>query len=288
MEVSQLARLSLGWVFAPVPAFGLATVAVAYLLAVRRVGLASPTQPWPASRTACFLGGVATIGVAVLGPPGCFDETFFFAHMTQHVLLTLLAAPLIVLGDPVLLTLRAVPASPRRRWAVPVLRSRTVRALTHPLLGWLLFTVVVLGSHLPAVYDYPLAHPAVHDYVEHPVYLGSALVFFYPLLAPTAGPRRVHPGVRILSLLTVMVPMAFAGFFIYVLPHVAYPFYAHTARPFGPAPLADQQLSGALMWSSAMVLSVGWVCVAGHAWLRSEADRSRRLDRAYVAPGWSR
>lgn len=287
MSVTELATLSRGWEFAPVPAAGLVVVAAAYLLAVHRVRRVSPAQGWPQPRTACFLAGIVTIGVSVMGPPGYFDDTFFFAHMTQHVLLTLLAAPLIVLGDPLLLTLRAAPRAFRRRWLVPALRSRLAQIFTHPVVGWAFFTVVVVGSHVPAVYDYPLAHPGVHDYVEHPLYLASALVFFYPLLAPTPGPRRVHPGVRVLSLFTVMVPMAFAGFFIYVLPHVAYPFYAHVTRPFGPGALADQQLSGALMWSSAMVLSVAWLCVAGLGWLRSEAARSQRLDRANAVPGWS-
>jgi putative copper resistance protein D len=274
-------------VLAPVPVIGLVAAVSAYLLAVRRVGRSTPTNPWPRSRTACFLAGALTLCVAVLGPAAYFDDTFFFAHMIQHVLLTMLAAPLIVLGDPVLLLLRAVPRATRRRWVVPVLRSRAAVGLAGPMLGWVLFTGVMLGTHVPAVYDFPLTHPWVHDYVEHPLYLTAALLFFYPLLSPTPGPRRVPAGVRILSLLTVMLPMSLLGFFIYVLPRVAYPFYAHTARPFGPGPLTDQQLAGALMWSSSMVLGVTWLCVAGMGWLRSEAARTRRLDGTSSAPRWS-
>lgn len=284
--------LSRGWQPAPVPAVGLTVLAVAYLVAARRVDRGCPTQPWPRARTACFLTGVLAVAVAVLGPPGYFDDTFFFAHMTQHIVLTLVAAPLLVLGDPVLLALRTSSGPFRRRWLVPALRGRLLRRMTHPVLGWLVFTAVVVGSHVPAVYDYPLSHPAVHDLVEHPLYLASALLFFYPLLAPTPGPRRVPASIRVLSLLTIMVPASFAGFFIYVAPQVAYPFYARVARPFGPGALADQHLAGALMWSSSMVLSVAWLCLAGAFWLREDAVRTRRIDRALdkphpAAPGWS-
>ncbi|MGZ4776845.1 MAG: cytochrome c oxidase assembly protein [Oryzihumus sp.] len=269
----------------------------AYLLAARRVDRAVPAHPWPRARTACFLGGVLALAVATMGPPGYFDETFFFAHMTQHVLLTLVAAPLLVLGDPLLLSLRAASRPVRRRLLVPVYRSRVVRALSHPGVGWAVFSAVTVVSHVPAVYDYALSHPMVHDYVEHPVYVGSALLFFYPLLSPTPGVRHVRGGIRLLSLSTIMVPAAFTGFFVYVAPDVAYPFYAHVTRPFGPGPLADQQLAGALMWSSAMVLSVVWLCLGGLHWLREEATRARRLDRALALsttlptdlpdPGWS-
>ncbi len=276
-----------GWEPAPVPLLGVAVVVVAYVWAARRLGAKSSAQPWPVRRTACFLAGALTVGLAILGPPGYFDDTFFFAHMAQHILLTLLAAPLLVLGDPVLLALRTVPRTARRRWLVPALRSRLVHRLSSPVLGWALFTAVMVGSHVPVVYDYPLAHPWVHDYVEHPVYLGVALLFFYPLLAPTAGPRHVPEWVRVLSILTVMVPLSFAGFFLYVMPRVVYPFYAHVSRPFGPGPLTDQQLSGALMWSASMGLTVAWLCVAGLAWLRADAARSRRDDPAPVVPGWS-
>jgi cytochrome c oxidase assembly factor CtaG len=78
----------------------------------------------------------------------------------------------------------------------------------------------------------------------------------------------------------MMVPTALIGFFIYAAPHLEYPFYAHVARPFGPGPLEDQQLSGALMWSSSMVLGAVWFCVVALRWLQAEERRSHRVDRA--------
>jgi cytochrome c oxidase assembly factor CtaG len=278
LDVSEALRLVRSWEPAPLPWLLVVLAAVAYVLAARNVSRRSPQHPWAAHRTACFLAGLACTAIALVGPPGAWDDVFFYAHMTQHLLLTMLAAPLLVLGDPVLLTLRASPGPVRRRWLVPVLRSRTVRVLTHPVVGWSCFVGVMALTHVPRVYDVFLEHPVLHDYVEHPLYLAAGLVFFQPLLSPTTGSRLVPHWMRMVSLFTVMVPMAMIGFFIFAAPHLSYPFYAHVARPFGPAPLADQHLGGILMWSTSMVLSAAWLVVAGNNWLVAEERRTRRTD----------
>lgn len=269
----------------PAPSALLAIVASAalYVAGAVRVSRRAPAHPWPAAATTCFLTGLAACAVAVVGPFGAYDDVFFWAHMAQHVLLTLVAAPLLVLGDPVLLVMRVSSHDTRLRILVPATRSRTARFLARPLVGWSLFVGVMLATHVPAVFDFALQHPWVHDYVEHPLYLATALVFFHPLLAPTTGPYRTPEAVRVLALFSVMVPMAFLGFFLYALPHLGYPFYAHVPRPFGPAPLGDQRLAGALMWSGSMVLSVAWVCLAGLRWLRAEERRAHRVDLAIAA-----
>ena len=278
MNVTDALRLLRSWELAPVPWLALALSGGIYLAAARRVTRRTPALPWPTYRTCCFLTGLAVTAFALVGPPGAWDDVFFYAHMTQHILLTSLAAPLLVLGDPVLLALRAAPREVRRRWLVPLLRSRVVHALTHPVLGWAFFVSTMLVTHLPTVYDAFLEHPVLHDYVEHPLYLVSGLVFFQPLLVPTAGTRHVRHWVRLVSLFTVMIPMAMLGFFIFATPRLAYPFYAHVSRPFGPAALADQHLAGVLMWSTSMVLSVAWLVVAGNNWLQAEERRTSRAD----------
>jgi putative copper resistance protein D len=143
------------------------------------------------------------------------------------------------------------------------------------------FFVGVMGvTHIPWIYDGFLARPALHDYVEHPLYLVSAVVYFQPLLVPSTGSRHVPHGVRMLSLFTMMVPMAMLGFAIFAAPHLAYPYYAHVGRPFGPDHLADQHLAGILMWSASMALGVVWLVVAGYHWLEDEERRTRRQERA--------
>lgn len=278
--MTEVLRLLRSWEPAPVPWVVLVATGTAYARAARRVTRRTPGHPWPASRTACFGAGLVVGLVALVGPPGAWDDVFFYAHMTQHLLLSLLAAPLLVLGDPVLLAMRASTRETRRRWLVPCLRSRVVRVLTHPAFGWAFFVGVMALTHVPAVYDAFLDHPRLHDLVEHPLYLAAGLVFFQPLLAASTGTRHVRHWVRLVSLFTVMVPMAMIGFALFVSPRLLYGFYAHVPRPFGPAPLADQHLAGILMWSTSMVLSVAWLVLAAGRWLRAEERRTGREERA--------
>jgi cytochrome c oxidase assembly factor CtaG len=289
VDVTDALRLLRSWEPAPVPWLTLILTGAIYVVASRRVTRRAPEHPWAAYRMWCFVAGLAVTAFALVGPPGAWDDVFFYAHMTQHILLTMLAAPLLVLGDPVLLAMRASSSGVRRSWLVPCLRSRAVHLMTHPAFGWTFFVGVMALTHLPVVYDGFLEHPWLHDYVEHPLYLVSALVYFQPLLAPTAGTRHVGHGVRLVSLFTVMVPMAMVGFFIFAAPDLSYGFYGHVARPFGPGPLQDQHLAGILMWSTSMVLSVAWLVVAGCNWLDAEERRTRRTERdpSHAVPGTS-
>jgi putative membrane protein len=280
LTVATAEALLSAWEWVPVPAIVLLAVAAGYVAATVRVDHLQPFQPWPSRHTVCFLAGIAAMWVAILGPPGAFDDVFFYAHMIQHILLTMVAAPLLVLGEPILLSLRLAPRAFRRRWLVPLYRGRVVHFLTQPVCAWILFIGVMTLSHIPAVYDYALSHPLVHDYVEHPLYVASALLYYYPLLAASPGRHSLPHGVRAVSLFTMMIPMAMVGFFIYAAPQIGYPYYAHVPRPFGPAAFEDQQLSGAVMWSSTMALGALWLCVAGLRWLHAEERRSHSVDRA--------
>lgn len=279
MNVTEGLRLLWSWEPAPVPWLALLAAGVWYVLAASRVTQRAPAHPWHPPRTWCFISGLAVVAFALVGPPGAFDDVFFYAHMTQHILLTMLAAPLLVLGDPVLLALRASGSATRRRVWVPVLRSRAVRVLTDPVFGWVFFVTVMGLTHIPAIYDGFLTHPVLHDYLEHPLYLISAVVYFQPLLVRSTGTRHCPHWVRLVSLFSMMVPMAMLGFFIFAIPHLAYPYYAHVARAFGPDAVADQHLAGILMWSTSMVLGVAWVVVAGSHWLEDEERRTRREEQ---------
>jgi putative copper resistance protein D len=261
-----------------VPVVLLVAAAAAYLYAARQVSRRTPDRPWRRRSSATFLSGLALVWLVVLGPVGAYDDTFFWAHMVQHIVLMMLAAPLILLGSPVLLLLRYSSRPFRHTWLVPVLHSRIVLGLTHPVVSWVIFAVVLSGTHLSPFFDYALRHPFVHDYVEHSLYLVAALIYYYALLPGNPSPRRLAPSWRVLSLFAMMLPETMTGFFIYASDYLRYPYYRHVARPFGPGPLEDQQLAGALMWSGCMLIDSIWVTMAAVEWLKSEERKAHRVD----------
>ncbi len=271
------------WTFDPLLALMLVACGCGYGWALRTLSQRKPMIAWPRRYTVSFFAGLALTWFVLLGPVGAYDDIFFWAHMTQHIMIMMVAAPLLLLGAPVLLLLRVSSRRVRRRYVLPVLRSRAVAALTHPVVSWALFAGAIVGTHFSPFYDFALRHPLVHLYVEHPLYLGAALVYYYPLLSPNPVRNRLSPGLRVVSLSLMMVPEAMSGFFIYSSQYLLYPYYGTVARPFGPGPLADQQLGGALMWAAGMIIDSIWVALAAHEWLRSEERRAHRIDLETLA-----
>ena len=277
------------WTFDPVLGPGILLAAAAYWWAARTVTRRSPDMPWPARYTASFFSALAIAWIVLLGPFGAYDDTFFWAHMVQHIALMMLVAPLLLLGAPVLLILRISSRQVRHRWVVPVLHSRALHTLTNPVVGWVIFAGTLLATHFSPFYEFCLTHDWAHRYLEHPVYLVAGLIFYYPLLPGNPGPRRVGYGIRTLSLFSMMTPETMTGFFIYATGYVMYPYYLTVDRPFGPSALRDQQWGGALMWSGSMLIDAVWVTIAAREWLRNENEVARRIDidtmrRMRVAP----
>lgn len=266
------------WTFDPAVDALLVAAASAYAWGARTLSSRHPDRPWPGHKTLFFQSGTVLLWVSLQGPPGAFDDTFFWAHMVQHIMLVMICAPLLLLGAPILLVLRVSSPQVRRRWLVPLVRSRAAHVLTDPTATWLLLALVIVGTHFSPFYELTLEHPNLHRFVEHPLYLSAALLYFYPLLPGNPATRSISPATRMVSLALMMVPETMTGFFIYASTFVMYPFYATVYRPFGPGPLADQQLGGALMWAGSMGIDAVWIAVAAHGWLRSEEAKGRRVD----------
>lgn len=164
------------WQFAPLVAGPLAVLAAGYLAACRRVRRRHATRPWPAARTAAFLAGLGVIAVATQGSVAVYDDTLLTAHMVQHLLLIMVAPPLLVAGRPVTLLLHAT-RNPWHTRVKRVIRSRLVAALTWPPAGLALYAAVVLCTHLTGLV---MARGAVHD-AEHGLYLLAGYLFFLPV-----------------------------------------------------------------------------------------------------------
>lgn len=221
-----------------------------------------------------FYGGLIAIAVALGQPVDRFADRLFWAHMVQHVLLTMVAPPLLILGRPWPRVIRPLPHGLRRSLALALLRCRAVAA---PLPAFVLFNGVLLAWHVPTLYDLTLRSLPVHV-LEHGLFVGTGLLFWAQLV-PTSRRPRLSPAQR--SAYGIGAILAGWGLAL-VLAVASHPLYAHYAalahRPGGLSALADQQLASGIMWVPASVPLTIAVLVAAYRWLESGATQAHAPD----------
>lgn len=266
----------LEWRFEPVVLVALAASALIWLLLSRRVASEHPRHPHPAWRGLAFLGGLASIGLALTSPVEAYAGELFSVHMLQHLLLELVAAPLLLLGAPATLALRA--ASPSvRRGLLAILHSRAVSVLSFPLLAWAIFAAVNWGWHFSTLYDLALEVSWLHD-LQHLTFLGAALLFWWPVVgADPARWRLPHP-VRLFYLFLAMPQNSFLGIALMSAPPTLYPHYLTNARDWGPTTAVDLNVGGMLMWVGGDVVFLLAMGLVVAAWVRAEDRRAARND----------
>ena len=279
--------LATNWSFDPTVAIPLALVAVGWLWLVDRIDRQHPANPVPPLRTVSFLLGLFAVAVALQSGIERYDTALFSIHMVQHLLLTLVAPPLLLLGAPITQLLRG--ASPRiRRALLRVLHSSPVAFISHPVTAWIAFTVVMWGSHFSALFDVALENPSVHQ-VEHVLYISTALLFWLPVIGVDPAPRRLGFPARILYLLTQMPPSSFLAMSILFASAPLYHHYATEGSPYGIDPLSDQQAAAGIMWIASDVVFIGAILLVVGAWMRHEERRTAEteartdLERAALA-----
>ncbi|WP_414144153.1 cytochrome c oxidase assembly protein [Burkholderia territorii] len=262
----------LGWPFEPVVIALLAAAAIAYALGYRRLARQSRHgRARLARRAAAFAAGIATLFIALCTPLDTLSSVLFSAHMVQHELLMIVAAPLAVLGRPLPTWLWALPPRARlrtARWVRLRWLRATWRAATAPVPAWLLHTAALWIWHIPRCFDAALASPVVHT-LQHASFLGSALLFWRATFDDAARPA--HGASAALSLFTTMVHTAALGALITLSPGIWYVPYAETAPALGIAPLDDQQLGGLVMWVPAGLAYVAAALAIAARWLRRPA-----------------
>ena len=281
-----IANLALDWTFEPAVVLPLLAAAIGWLLIVRRIDRAHPAHPVPRRRTVAFLAGLSAIALALLSGIDRYDTTLFSIHMVQHVLLTLVAAPLIVLGAPITTLLRAATPNVRRTVILPILHSRVLRIVSFPLVSWLLFAAVMWGSHFSPLFNAALEDPAVHD-LEHALFLGAGLLFWWPAVGLDPSPWRMPYPVRAMYVFLQMPQNTFLAVTILNSTVVLYAHYASTVRTWGPSVLEDQQIAGGVMWLSGDVLFLAGLAGILAGWMLHEKAQEvvtdRRVDRERAA-----
>lgn len=215
---------------------------------------------------AAFASALLVLALALCGPLDELADTSLAWHMVQHLLLIGAVAPLMLLGAPLRLVLAALDTRDGARLAA-LMNSPPLRALSQPAFAWLQFLFVLYAAHFSGLYEAALENPAVHA-AEHALFVGSAVLFWSPLLAVAPAPHAPSHPVRILALFLALPMSALLGFVFYVTEHVMYAHYAAQ-----PGALADQRRAGLVMW-----IAGGFPLFAAFLWCIADwGARERRL-----------
>lgn len=252
MNISdQALRLLNEWSWEPSVVVGTALCAVAYLgvvgpLRSRFVGAAGV----PLQKVFWFLSGLGIVLFALVSPIDAIgDQYLFSAHMLQHMLLLMVAPPMLLMGTP--------------GWAVqpflrdPVIR-RMVKTFSAPAPAFLLFNVNLFLWHIPWLYEATLQNETVHI-LEHLTFIATGVVNWMPLLSPLPEVPRLAPAGRLVYLIADMVPSVILGLLIVSAPNVLYPTYATAPRIFALDARGDQILGGLMMEMPIGMLFMGAV-----------------------------
>ncbi len=236
-----------------IPPWFTATVMVGgavYLRGFLRLHRQMPDR-FPAWRLGAFLGGLGALLIAISSPLAAFDDLLLQVHMVQHMLLMFVAPPLILLGAPAIPLLRGLPPRLAKRALGPLLKSRTLGqiadALGNPLVCWLALVVATWTWHAPGPYQLALRSEGWHQ-VEHACFIGTAMLFWWPVVQPWPSRMRWPRWTMIPYLLFADGQNTVLSALLTFSDRVIYPYYETVPRVAGITPLSDQITAGVIMW----------------------------------------
>src|SRR5580700_5371431 len=256
------------WQFAPVVTGFVVVAAGLYLWGAARVRRRHPVRPWPLWRTGLFLGGLAVVVIATQSGIGSYDDVLFTDHMIQHLLLIMVAPPLLVVGQPATLLLHA-SRNPLHTWAKKALRSRVMTAVTWPPFGAALYLSVIVGTHLTSFMNLVLTNGAVHD-GEHALYLVAGYLYFLPLIGREPIRWKVSYPTRIFLLFIAMPVDAFTGLVLGSESGNPFPAMATDRPAWAPSPINDVHIGGGIMWVGGAAIMFVLMMSVFFAWSRSQ------------------
>jgi putative membrane protein len=253
------------WNLHPVLLVGLLLAGWAY----RHGRTGGPRRPVDTWRARCFTLALVALGLALLSPLDALSNALASAHMVQHLLLLLVAAPLLALSAPSSAILRGSPLAVRRasgRWRRRLrLTHGNLAVLRHPAAVWLLQVGVLWFWHAAAPYDAALDNQFLH-LLEHASFLVTAVLFWHVVIG-VRGAARVSGGLGVLLVFAMAMQSVFLSVLLTFARTPWYSGYATTTASWGLDPLTDQQVAGVIMWIpaggiylvAALVLLVTWI-----------------------------
>jgi cytochrome c oxidase assembly factor CtaG len=241
----------------------------------RRNELRPAIKTW---QIASFWVGWTVLVLSLDSPLHKLGEVLFSAHMTQHELLMVVAAPLLVFSKPIVAMLFALP----QRWRIRlgrISKSNSFQAIwmsiTGPLVVWMIHGATIWLWHIPVLYEATLGNEFIHA-LQHMSFLGTALLFWWTLVHGRYG--KLGYGVAFIYVFTTALHTSLLGALMTFTPKVWYPIYEGRTAPWNLTPLEDQQLGGLIMWiPSGVVFVVVGLAMLG-AWI-GESERRQPLSK---------
>jgi cytochrome c oxidase assembly factor CtaG len=260
-----------------------------YVRGFRLLHLQMPAR-FPIWRLTAFMSGIAALLIAIASPLEEFDDQLLQVHMTQHLILMLIAPTLLLAGAPAIVFVRATPPRFAKLLLGRAMRSRAVRRLfawvTDPIVCWLAFAAAFWIWHLPGFFQLALRSERWHI-VEHGCFFVTALLFWYPVIQPWPSVTRWPRWSMIPYLLLADGQNTILAALFMFSDRLIYPFYATVPPVAGFTPLGDQIVAGAIMWvpGSLFYLIPGALIMFRMLAPRDLAQMQRRIfDRQIPSP----
>jgi putative membrane protein len=230
----------------------------------------------PAWRAVAFFSGLLTLWIALASPIDALNGLVLTAHMLQHMLLMMVAPPLILLGAPLVPMARGLPGVAARRLAGRFLNwptaARVGLALTHPVTGALLMGVVMFAWHTPTLYELALRSEPWHE-AEHASFFLASLMFWWPVVLPWPSRGQWPRWTMVPYLLFADLQNTALSAILAFSDRVLYPSYAEAPRFFRLTALEDQVAAGAFMWVAGSLAFILPAIVLAVRCLSTSADR---------------
>jgi putative membrane protein len=245
--------------------------ALGALYGVSRARRGTP-QPGARKHAALFISALVLMFLSLNGWLHDLSDSYLFsAHMVQHLLLAMGVAPLLVMGTP--------------GWMIrPALRVPAIawlgRKLSNPITCFAIFNVVLIGWHLPPLYNAALEYHPLHI-VEHLILLVASVIMWWPILSPLPELPRLSYPAQMLYLFLMTIPMSLVSVSIAYASSVLYPFYASAPRVVHLSPMEDQMLGGLIMWVPGGLYFFAVISVIFYRWQQAgglDSQASAQVD----------
>ena len=263
--------------------FSAAVLAVAAYVA-GYVALRTRGDSWPVGRLVAWVLGWLVVVWATCSGIAWYAPVSFALHMVSHMALAMLAPVMLVLGGPITLALRAIPAAPGgargpREWITWALHSPLTRFVTHPAYVLFIYTIGLYGLYYTGLYTWLMSSHLGH-FAMQVHFLAAGYLFYWVVIGVDAGPRRLPYSARLILLMASLVIHSFFAvpMMMTEAPMVA-GWYALVSPPWLTDPVADTHVAGAIAWGFGELPTLVVAMALSIQWARADDREARRADR---------